>query len=456
MKWIHRNFAGRRDWARFIGSPALLLLAAMTASSARGQALVTDKAIKDERWSIHFQTTAIGDAHDGFRAFYSGANSLDEHSEAKGSLSTTLFLGLKVSKGLELYVDPEAASGEGFSNVTGIAGFPNGEITRALSAYPKPYIARAFIRQTWGLGREDEHVDGDANQLARHQATSRLVLTVGKLSATDFFDTNNYSHDPRGQFMNWSLMDDGAFDYPADARGYTYGGVLEFIKKNYAIRVGSFAVAAQANMLAIDRHFRRNNSEVVSFEMHPVLMGNSGKVEFLGFLTHANMGNYREALDEMPIDPNIILTRHTDTMKYGFGVNAELPLTSDLGAFFRLGWNDGKTEDWMFTEIDRSGQGGLQLVGKRWKRPKDTIGVACVFNGISRDHHDYLAAGGYGFIVGDGQLNYGKERILETYYAWNPVKFTTVTLDYQAVGDPAYNKDRGPVSILSLRMHFEF
>ena len=420
---------------------ALVLLAALQGIAARGQE--TPPSDRDERWSIHFQTTGIGDAHDGFSAPYSGMNSLDDHSEVKGSLSTTLFLGVRVGHGFEIYIDPEAAGGEGFSNVLGIAGFPNGEITRALSANPKPYIARAFIRQTWGLGREHEHVDGDANQLAGNQATSRLVLTVGKLSATDLFDTNSYNHDPRGQFMNWSLMDDGAFDYPADARGYTYGGVLEFINKNYALRVGSFAVAVQANVLALDRHFRRNNSEVADFELHPVVLGKPGKVEVLGFVTDANMGNYREALDEMPIDPNIILTRHTDTMKYGFALNAQQSIASDLGAFARVGWNDGKTEDWMFTEIDRTGQAGLQWVGKRWERPKDIVGIACVFNGVSRDHRDYLAAGGYGFIVGDGHLTYGKERILETYYAWNPVKFTTVTLDFQFVGNPGYNQDRG-------------
>jgi high affinity Mn2+ porin len=281
-------------------------------------------------------------------------------------------------------------------------------------------------------------------------------LTGGKLSATDFFDANDYSHDPRGQFMNWSLMDDGAFDYPADARGYTYGTVLEFISKRWAARIGSFAVATQANNLPLDRHFRRNNSEVADVELDPALKGRQGKIEFLGFINHANMGNYREALEEMPIDPNIILTRHTDTMKYGFGLNAQQSITSDLGAFARAGWNDGKTEDWMFTEIDRTGQAGLQWVGKRWKRPKDIVGIACVFNGVSRDHHDYLAAGGHGFIVGDGHLTYGKERILETYYAWNPAKFTTVTLDFQFVGNPGYNEDRGPVSIASLRMHFEF
>jgi high affinity Mn2+ porin len=338
-----------------------------------------------------------------------------------------------------------------------MAGFPNGEITRALSAYPKPYIARAFFRQTWGMGSEKVHVEADANQLAEQQSVSRIVLTAGKLSATDFFDNNSYNHDPRGQFMNWSMMDDGAFDYPADARGYTFGAVVEFIKKYWTARVGSFGVATQANMLQLDRHFRRNNSEVADFEIRPSLLkGKPGRIEVLGFMTHANMGNYSVALEEMPVDPNIVLTRRTDTMKYGFGLNGEQSLTSDIGVFYRAGWNDGKTEDWMFTEIDRTFQAGMQLTGNRWKRSKDTLGIGCVFNGISALHREYLAAGGDGFIIGDGGLEYGKERILETYYGWNLVKYTTLTMDYQYAGNPAYNQDRGPVSILSLRMHLEF
>ena len=447
--------AGRR-LTQFPWLGALLLLVLTAIPVARGQDTPTSGPPQDERWSIHFQSTAIGDAHGSFAALYSGANSLDPHSEVKASMSSTLFLGLRIGKGLEIYVDPEVAGGKGFSNVTGLAGFPNGEITRAISVIPKPYLARAFFRQTWGLGDKEERIEADANQLAGHQAVSRVTLTAGKLSATDIFDTNSYNHDPRGQYMNWSLMDDGAFDYPADARGYTFGAALEVNEKRWAARVGSFAVATTANNLPLDRHFRRNNSEVAALELRPSPRGKTGKVEFLAFVTHANMGTYRLALAEMPVNPNIILTRRSDTMKYGFGVNAEQPLTPDLGAFLRLGWNDGKTEDWMFTEIDRTGQAGLQWMGKRWKRPKDIVGVAGVINGLSQDHREYLAAGGNGFIIGDGHLNYGTERLLETYYAWKAVKYTTMTLDYQFVANPAYNKDRGPVSILSLRFHFEF
>jgi len=434
----------------------MLLLITLAIPAAHGQESPPSDQPRDERWSIHFQATAIGDGHDSFAALYSGVNSLDAHSEVKASLSSTFFLGLRIGKGMEIYVDPEIAGGEGFSDVTGLAGFPNGEITRAISKYPKPYLARAFFRQTWGLGGKEESVDADANQLAGHHAVSRLTLTAGKLSATDIFDANTYSHDTRGQFMNWSLMDDGAFDYPADARGYTFGAVLELNQKSWTARVGSFAVATTANNLPLDRHFRRNNSEVADLELRPSVRGKAGKLEFLAWINHANMGTYRVALEEMPVNPNIILTRRPDTMKYGFGLNGEQSLTPNLGAFMRLGWNDGKTEAWMFTEIDRTGQAGLQWMGKRWHRPKDVVSAAGVINGLSSDHREYLEAGGHGFIIGDGHLNYGTEKMLETYYAWKAVKFTTVTLDYQFAANPAYNKDRGPVSILSLRFHAEF
>jgi high affinity Mn2+ porin len=364
-------------------------------------------------------------------------------------------LGLRIRNGLEIYVDPEIAGGEGFSHVTGMAGFPNGEITRVTSATPKPYLARAFIRQTWALGDTVEQMGGDANQLAGRQPVSRLTLTFGKMSVPDIFDTNTFSHDPRGQFLNWALMDNGAFDYPADTRGYTWGAALELNQRRWAVRVGSFLVPTYANGMPLDRHFRTNNGEVGEVELRPKLHGHYGKVKFLGYVNQANMGAYRLALQEMPVDPDVTLTRRPGTMKYGLGLNAEQALTSNVGAFLRLGWNDGKTESWEFTEIDRTGQAGLQWRGKSWRRPQDAVGVAGVINGLSCDHRHYLAAGGPGFIVGDGKLDYAAERILEAYYAWKPYRVFTVTLDFQFAGNPAFNRDRGPVPIWSLRFHWE-
>jgi high affinity Mn2+ porin len=407
-----------------------------------------------ERWSVHAQATGIGQTHGSFTSPYSGVNSLDPRRETKASLTSTLFLGLRLRKGLELYVNPEVAGGEGFSSVLGIAGFPNGEITRVTSATPKAYLSRAFMRQTWSLSGAADPVAGGPNQLAGNQPISGVTLTFGKISAPDIFDTNSYSHDPRTQFMNWSFMENGAWDYPADTRGYTWGFALELNQSRWAFRVGSFLVPTYANGLPLDRHVRRNNGDVAELELRHAWRGQPGKVKFLGYVNYANMGTYREALLEHAVNPNITHTRRSGTAKYGLGLNAEQALSPTVGAFLRLGWDDGKTETWAFTEIDRTIHGGLQVQGKSWHRAQDVVGLAGVVNGLSRDHREYLAVGGHGFIIGDGKLNYSTERILESYYAFQVHRMVTVTLDYQFAGNPAFNRDRGPVSIWALRLHW--
>jgi high affinity Mn2+ porin len=215
-------------------------------------------------------------------------------------------------------------------------------------------------------------------------------------------------------------------------------------------------VSTQANSLPLDRHFRRNNGEVAEFELRQTLRGQPGKLRFLAYVNHANMGTYRLALQQNPTAPDITQTRRSDTAKYGLGLNGEQALTPNVGLFMRLGWNDGKTETWEFTEIDRTGQAGIQVQGAAWRRPQDVVGFGGVTNGLSPDHRDYLAAGGHGFIIGDGRLNPSTERLLEAYYAWKVHKMFTVTLDYQFANHPAYNRDRGPVSIWGLRLHWEF
>jgi high affinity Mn2+ porin len=407
------------------------------------------------RWSVHAQATAVGEAHSSFAAAYSGTNSLDPRSETKPSLTTTLFLGLRVWNSLELFANPEVAGGKGFSNVLGMAGFPNGEITRVTKPVPRPYLSRIFIRQTWGLGGDREQVQDGANQLAGSQAVSRLTLTFGKIAAPDIFDTNSYSHDPRIQFMNWALMENGVWDYPADTRGYTWGGALELNLPHWAFRAGSFLVSTYANGMPMDRHFRRNNGEVVELEARRNPFGHAGKVKLLAYVNHAHMGNYRLAILEDPTAPNIIKTQRSDTPKYGLGLDVEQSLSPSVGAFLRAGWDDGRTETWEFTEIDRTLHGGVEVHGIHWHRPHDAVGVAGVVNGVSRDHRDYLGAGGYGFILGDGRLNYALERIPEAYYAWHLQPMLTLTVDYQFCANPAYNRDRGPVSIWGIRLHWE-
>ncbi len=362
---------------------------------------------------------------------------------------------MKAWKGGQLYLNPEIAGGEGLSGVEGLAGFPNGDITRVTSTIPKPYLSRIFLRQTWGLGGNSEAVESGPNQLGCRQKESRLVISLGKISLPDLFDTNAYSHDPRTQFMNWALMDLGTWDFAADTRGYTWGVAVELNQPRWALRFGSFMVPKTANGLALDRHLRRNHGENVELERRYKLRGEAGRVSLLGFANHANMGDYREALRRSSGIPDITQTRRPGTPKYGLGLNAEQALTRDLGAFMRLGWDDGKTETWAFTEIDRTFHLGLQFKGRRWGRPQDIIGVAGLNNGLSKDHRDYLAAGGSGFQLGDGRLNYSAERILEAYYAFKPLKVLTLTLDFQRAQNPGYNRDRGPVSIWAVVFHWE-
>lgn len=411
-----------------------------------------------EWYSVHAQGTVISQKHDVFPAPYTGAFDVPPHEDWKTSVTGTLFLGLRLPwAGGEIYCDPEISGGEGFGGVTGIAGFPNGEIPRVGTPEPEPYIARGFIRQTFGLGGEREHAEADQNQLAGYRDTRRLVVSFGRFAATDFFDNNAYARDPRTQFQNWSLMDNGAWDYPADTRGYTYGLVGELYQDNWTLRYGAFAMPKAANGSTIDWELPKALGQAVEFEQRwtiPNLGG--GAARPMAYLNTAHMGNYRQAiLLPGPAGPDVTLTR-TYTIKYGFGVSAEQAITSDLGLFARLGWNDGHTESFCFTEIDRTASLGASLKGARWHRPDDVVGLAGAINALAKNHRDYIGAGGHGFIIGDGWLpHYAPEQILEAYYLAKVVDHVFVTADVQYIRHPAYNADRGPIFVGAVRVHVE-
>jgi high affinity Mn2+ porin len=323
----------------------------------------------------------------------------------------------------ELGFNGEVAGGEGFSGVAGIAGFTNGEIPRVASPTPTPYVARLYLAQT----------------------LSRFRWTVGKVAATDFFDDNPYSHDPRTQFENWSIMYNGAWDYPADVRGYSVGAVQEVEIERSVLRIGSFLEPVVANGPKLDGHFTENHGDTFEWQYNYTP---GGTLRLMAFANHANMGKYREAVQD------IVATRKPGRIKYGFGLNLAQSLGRTIGIFARFGWNDGKTETWAFTEIDRTASGGLSIKGNRWRRPDDVFGAAAAVNGISGDHRAYLARGGYGFIIGDGQLPHpGLETVFETYYSWQLTAFLAISPDYQFINNPAYNRDRGPVSVFSIRLH---
>ncbi len=422
------------------------------------QSSPADASPETERWNFHAQATVVGQTHGSFTSPYSDLNSFQARRESRTSLTTTFFVGVRLWRGGVVYVNPEIAGGKGLSGVVGLAGFPNGEITRVVQPTPKIYLSRFFVRQTWGRGAGSERVEAGANQLGGRRDPRRVTLILGKIALPDLFDTNAFDHDPRSQFMNWTLMDSSPWDYPADTRGYTWGAALELTQTWGAVRFGSFMVAKTVNGLILDTHLRRNHGEVVEVELpYQRLFPRPAKVKLLAFVNHANMGNYREALRRAGGSrPDVTQTQRPGTPKYGFGLNIEQPLTGDLGAFLRAGWNDGKTETWMFTESDRSVHFGVQLKGARWRRPEDAVGAAWVINGFSRDHRLYLAAGGLGFLLGDGRLNYSSERIFETYYNLRFSKRFSLTPDYQYAVNPGCNRDRGPASIWSLRLHWEY
>ena len=435
-------------------------------SSAISISIFAQKTIDSiKKWSYHFQLTAINQTHPSFNAKYSGDNSLSSGAEHKKlSLTTTLFLGRNLWKNAALYFNPEIAGGSGISSAKGVAGFTNGETFRIGSTEPVLYIARLFFQQHIPLKNTGyEMVASDANKVEEKIPTSRITITAGKICLSDFFDNNSYSHDPRSQFMNWSLMSNGAWDYPADTRGYTQGLVAELIKPSWALRFSSVLVPRKANGLQLDYKVTKAHSETLEFEKtfktkHPTI------IRLLAFRTVSQAPTYNTTLAEVKNGDSTSVDVYTGQkewkkwggVKYGVGINAEKEISNTIGVFFKASWNDGKTATWAFTEIDRSISTGINFKGNNWKRANDNVGIAQVINGISKNHQNFLNAGLYGFIIGDGKLNYGAEAITEIYYKAQIASSFFVSADYQFVNNPAYNKDRGPVHVFAIRGHIEF
>ncbi len=407
-----------------------------------------------ESWNVHGQSTVVVQGHGAFDAPYSGDHSFQSRKETRTSFTSTLFLGWRPWKGGEVYLDPELSAGQGLSQVLGLAGAPNGEIYRVDSPQLKLSLARLYLRHTWDLGGSPELLESDANQLAGPRPRRRFTLTAGRFSTLDFFDGNAYAHDPRTQFLNWSLMGAGAWDYPADTRGYTWGVAVEWAWDAWALRGGTFMEPVAANQLEVEHQSSRSPGEVLEAEQAPTWGDREGRLRVLAFANHARMGNYQDA-SALP-HPDVVATRAPGRTKWGLGLNAEQSLLEALGVFGRLSWNDGATETWAFTEIDRSLALGAQLLGGAWGRKEDRLAAALVVNGLSQDHRDYLARGGEGFLLGDGRLAYGPETILEAYYALGLAKGLTLTFDAQRVWNPGYNRDRGPVEVFALRLHAAF
>jgi len=418
-----------------------------------------DSTIDTSDWSFHFQQTVIGQIHPDFHSPYQGANSLQGHEKDRYSVTSTVFLGRHLWYGGAIYIDPELAGGQGLSGSSGVAGALNGETYRIGNPSPELAIpfARIYLKQNIELGGERVIVEDAQNQIDETTSAKRIVITAGKYSLTDMFDNNSVSHDPRSQFFNWSLMSAGAWDYPADTKGYTIGGTIEYISPVFSIRAATDMVAQVANQLIFDPNFSKAHSETLELEIPHTILPNPGTIRFLMFHTFAHMGNYRQAIAEAndTTAPDITSTRAYGRAKYGFDLNLDQQFSKTLSGFMRASWNDGKNETWMFTEIDQSISAGFSLDGIFKKPGEDNFRAAVVVNGISNDHRDYLAAGGYGFILGDGKLKYALECIAELQYMTKITNYFTLSVDYQLVLNPGYNADRGPVNVFGLRGHVE-
>jgi high affinity Mn2+ porin len=410
---------------------------------------------ESDRWEIHGQTTFLPQAYPAFHAPYSGPNSLTPAPQLQQTWSNSLFLNARLWEGGEIYYNPELLQGFGLNDTVGVAGFPSGEAQKSNFPYPHYNTSRLFVRQTFGFGGEQEELASGPTQLAGKVDVSRLTLQAGKFAVVDIFDGNAYAKDARRDFMNWSIWAPGAFDYSADKVGLTYGATAELNQKQWALRGGYFLMQAVSNANSFDTRVFERGTYVLELETRYSLFSQPGKLRTIAWLNSAFSGSYRETLDNPAFDLDIAQTRR-GRIKYGYVINLEQALSDEVGLFARWSWNDGKTEIMAFTDIDASLSLGLSLKGAKWGRPDDVIGIGGAINALSRDHRDFIAAGGLGILIGDGQLNYRRERILETYYAYALNKQLTLTADYQLVTNPAYNADRGPVSIFSGRLHGEF
>ncbi len=433
-------------------------MALQTSQSAQANGASLDvgaDAIQEQFWNWHAQNTDIVQYHPGFSTRYSGPNSLNSANEVKETVSFDLLLGMRLWRGAEFHVDGLMWQGFGFADTRGVDGFPNGEAFRLGTKVPNVNFSRVFVRQTIGLGGEQETVEDEQLQLAGKRDVSRITLTLGRMSAKDIFDNNAYANDSRTQFMNWALMANEAWDYPGDSLGYIPGFAAELNQPKWAFRYGIFQMPKVSNGTALDFHLLEAWGMVTEFERRYRLEDRPGTVRLLAFVNEAHMGSYQAALDS-PTRPADIAATRAYRYKYGFGLNLEQEMLKNIGLFTRLGWSDGENEAWVFGDVDRAATLGLSVKGESWNRPNDTIGLAGVLNGLSRVHRDFFAAGGTGILAGDGTLTYGLEEILETYYDFAIWKTVHATLDYQFINHPAFNRDRGPVSVFGARLHWSF
>ena len=415
-------------------------------------------AAASQEFAFHIQATSVSQYHPAFTSPYRGAQSLDPGSTGRTTNDVTAYIGLRPWAGAEVWINPEIDQGFGLSDTVGVAGFPSGEAYKVGEQTPYLKLPRAFLRQTVDLGGGSQPADADLNALGGPRAANRIVITVGKFSVVDVFDTNRYAHDPRGDFLDWALIDTGTFDYAADAWGFTYGAAAEWYQGPWTLRAGLFDLSKVPNSPALDPSFGQFQS-IGELERRYQLAGRPGTLRITGFLTRGRMGDLGQALDQARLDggpPSLAAVRRYAS-RGGVSLNFEQQISDDLGLFARAGVADGRKEVFEFTDIDDTAAAGVSLNGNRWGRPDDVIGLAGVVNEISSLRRAYLDAGGLGLLIGDGRLPHaGPETIIETNYDWAAMKGLNLTIDYQFIANPAYNEDRGPVSVLGARLHLQY
>jgi high affinity Mn2+ porin len=438
-----------------LGWLGTLFIAGVITTRAQSVSNAPASEVVQQQWNWHVQNTAIVQGTLPFPAEYSGPNSLNSNGEIRETFSLDLFAGVRLWQGAEVHIDGLVWQGFGLSKTLGIEGFPNGEAFRLGNDIPNVNLARLFIRQTFGFGGDQEEVEDDQLHLAGKRDVSRLTLTIGKMSAKDMFDNNAYANDPRTQFMNWALMANEAWDYPADSLGYETGFAVDLNQPKWALRYGMFQMPKVSNGTAQDQNYLKAWGMVMEFERRYAINDHPGAVRLLAYLNSAHMGSYQEAVNS-PIRPADIAATRAYRYKYGFGLNLEQEVARNIGVFSRLGWSDGENEAWTFADVDRTATAGVSVKGESWCRPADTVGLGFVLNGISKIHQEFFEAGGTGILAGDGALNYGWEKGLETYYDFRVWRTLHAAFGYQFVVDPAYNRVRGPVSIFGGRVHWEF
>ena len=412
----------------------------------------------EEKFQTRFQTTYVRQYKPPFRAAYSGPNSLSAERERSYSLTATAMFGVRPWRGGEIYLNPEMALGLPLSNLTGLGGFPNAELARTAGRTPTYYLARLFVRQTWGLGGEAQKVESDQNQLGGSVPARRIVATVGLLPVIDVFDDNTYNHDGRTQFMNWSLVTHGAFDFAADARGYSRGAALEWFHDDWALRIARFAMPTESNGTKLNLAYGRSYGDQIEVERGWRVGERPGRVRLLAYRNRATMGSFADALAlgaATGTVPDLTQVRR-DQAKIGYGLNLEQSFGPAGGVFLRASRHDGRTETFAYSEIDNSVSGGVLLHGGTWGRARDSAGLALGRNGLSSSHRDYLAAGGLAFFLGDGALNYRPETVVEAFYSLAVLPRLWASVNVQRITNPGYNADRGPVNVYGARVHTNF